>query len=84
MLSVLWSEYVYSGTSRSAFSENLKYVGETYNDIGKLFEEQPKHDWEPLGDVMHIYKGILTSLPDIVNLHKAMWSCYCFLRNELL
>jgi sorting nexin-9/18/33 len=45
-------------------------TGDAYNNIGKMFEEQPKLDWEPLGDQMHIYKGMLTSFPDILQVHK--------------
>lgn len=56
----------------------MRHVGETYNDIGKLFEEQPKHDWEPLGDLMHIYKGMLTAFPDILSLHKVSGDRYLY------
>jgi sorting nexin-9/18/33 len=45
-------------------------TGDAYNNIGKMFEEQPKLDWEPLADKMHIYKGKLASFPDILQVHK--------------
>jgi hypothetical protein len=45
-------------------------TGDAYNNIGKMFEEQPKLDWEPLADKMHIYKGMLASFPDILQVHK--------------
>jgi len=48
----------------------IKMTGDAYNNIGKMFEEQPKLDWEPLADQMHIYKGILASFPDILQVHK--------------
>ncbi|XP_014255433.1 sorting nexin-9 [Cimex lectularius] len=48
----------------------IKAIGDSYSDIGRMFEEQPKLDWAPLGDMLHIYKGLLTSLPYILNLHK--------------
>lgn len=38
--------------------------------IGKLYEEQAKLDWQPLYDKLYIYKGITSSLPDILNLQK--------------
>uniref|UniRef100_A0A1B6HWD0 Sorting nexin n=2 Tax=Homalodisca liturata TaxID=320908 RepID=A0A1B6HWD0_9HEMI len=59
-----------SGSDNSGLSESIRYVGDTYNDIGKLFDEQPKHDWGPLGDILHIYKGILAAFPDILTVHK--------------
>lgn len=34
-------------------------------------EDQPKYDWEPLCDVLHIYKGLIGSFPDILNLHRS-------------
>lgn len=48
----------------------IKETGHSYNEIGKLFDEQPKLDWEPLGDMLHIYKGIITAFPDILTIHK--------------
>ncbi|XP_059489395.1 sorting nexin lst-4 [Neocloeon triangulifer] len=48
----------------------IKRTGDAYNNIGKMFEDQPKLDWEPLADQMHIYKGILASFPDILQVHK--------------
>uniref|UniRef100_A0A8D8WFW6 Sorting nexin-33 n=2 Tax=Cacopsylla melanoneura TaxID=428564 RepID=A0A8D8WFW6_9HEMI len=59
-----------TGIDRSQLRDALKKTGDTYNELGKLFEEQPKLDWEPLGDVLHIYKGIITSMPDILTMHK--------------
>lgn len=48
-------------------------VGQTagvYIGIGQLFEDQPKNDWIPLSDRLHIYKGVLTSFPYILAEHK--------------
>lgn len=50
--------------------EAIKETGHAYNEIGRLFDEQPKLDWEPLGDMFHIYKGIISSFPDILTIHK--------------
>lgn len=55
---------------RANLSRAIKMTGEAYNDIGGLFEEQPKLDWEPLGDVLHLYRGIIASFPDILTVHK--------------
>ncbi|XP_076643986.1 sorting nexin 33-like protein SH3PX1 isoform X1 [Halictus rubicundus] len=49
----------------------LKVTGEAYNDIGKLYEEQSKFDWEPLADKFHIYRGIISSFPDVISIHKS-------------
>nr|CAD7592365.1 unnamed protein product [Timema genevievae] len=59
-----------SGSEQSFLAEAIKKTGDTYNQIGKLFEDQPKYDWEPLGDTLHLYKGILASFPDILTVHK--------------
>lgn len=50
--------------------EAIKGTGNAYNEVGKLFEDQPKLDWEPLGDMLHIYKGIISAYPDILTIHK--------------
>ncbi|XP_011640493.1 sorting nexin lst-4 isoform X1 [Pogonomyrmex barbatus] len=49
----------------------LKATGDAYNDIGKLYEDQPKFDWEPLSDKFHIYRGIISSFPDVISIHKS-------------
>lgn len=50
--------------------EAIKGTGQAYNEIGRLFDEQPKQDWEPLGDMLHIYKGVISMFPDIFTNHK--------------
>ncbi|XP_006607737.1 sorting nexin lst-4 [Apis dorsata] len=57
-------------SSRGRLTYALKVTGDAYNDIGKLYEEQPKFDWEPLADKFHIYKGIINSFPDVISIHK--------------
>lgn len=49
-------------------------VGQTagvYIGIGQLFEDQPKNDWIPLSDRLHIYKGVLASFPYILSEQKS-------------
>lgn len=58
------------GLGSDQLNFGIKQIGAAYDQIGKLFEEQPKVDWEPLGDMLHIYKGILASIPEILSLHK--------------
>ena len=35
-----------------------------------MFEDQPKSYWNPLFDRLHVYKGILGSLPVVLGEHK--------------
>uniref|UniRef100_T1I488 Sorting nexin protein WASP-binding domain-containing protein n=1 Tax=Rhodnius prolixus TaxID=13249 RepID=T1I488_RHOPR len=62
--------FKFIGIIHEKLTSAVKTIGDSYNDIGKMFEEQPKLDWEPLGDMLHVYKGLLSSMPDILNLHK--------------
>jgi len=44
-------------------------TGECYEEIGRLYEEQPRLDWEHLADMMHDYKGLLSGWPQVLHLH---------------
>jgi len=44
-------------------------TGECYEEIGKLYEEQPRMDWEHLADMMHDYKGLLAGWPQVLHIH---------------
>lgn len=48
----------------------IKHTGYCYLNIAKLFENQPKFDWEPLADKLHLYKGLTGNFPEILNLNK--------------
>jgi sorting nexin-9/18/33 len=50
--------------------EALKHTGATYEAIGRLYDEQPRHDLEPLSDALYEYKGILSAWPEILQVHK--------------
>jgi len=50
--------------------EAVKGTGHAYFEIGRLFDEQPKQDWEQLGDFLHIYKGVISAFPEIFTNHK--------------
>lgn len=56
--------------SRSKLTSAIKLTGGAYIDVGKMYEEQPKYDWEPLGDKFHLYKGIVGVFPDVLANHK--------------
>jgi len=44
-------------------------TGECYEEIGLLYEEQPRLDWEHLADMMHDYKGLLGGWPQVLQIH---------------
>uniref|UniRef100_A0A1A9VED9 Sorting nexin n=1 Tax=Glossina austeni TaxID=7395 RepID=A0A1A9VED9_GLOAU len=56
--------------SGNALSENVARIGDIFSGIGVQFGEQPKLDWIPFSDRLHIYRGILNSFPDILTTHK--------------
>lgn len=62
-----------SGTAwRNSLSLNeaIRQTSAAYDDISKLYEEQPKVDFEPMADLLHQYKGLLAGWPEILQLHK--------------
>ena len=44
-------------------------TGETYEEIAKMVDDQPRNDWEPLGDMMHDYRGMLAGWPAVLQIH---------------
>jgi len=74
-----------SDSARRSLTEAIRVTGDTYCEIGKLFEEQPKLDWEPLSDVLHSYKGVISSYPDILTVHKVseMYPYLMFLQQHM-
>lgn len=56
--------------STSKLTSAIKQLGGAYIEIGRMYEEQPKYDWEPLGDKFHLYKGIVGTFPDVLANHK--------------
>lgn len=62
-----------SGTAwRNSLSLNeaVRQTSAAYEDISRLYEEQPKVDFEPMADLLHQYKGLLAGWPEILQLHK--------------
>lgn len=57
--------------STSKLTTAIKMTGSAYIDIGRMYDDQPKYDWEPLGDKFHLYKGIVGGFPDVLNTHKS-------------
>ncbi|XP_013185677.1 sorting nexin lst-4 [Amyelois transitella] len=56
--------------STSKLTSAIKMTGGAYIEIGRMYDEQPKYDWDPLGDKFHLYKGIVGSFPDCLANHK--------------
>ena len=48
----------------------LAHTGDTYEKIATICDDQPRLDLEPMGDVLHDYRGLLSSFPDIITVHK--------------
>lgn len=48
----------------------LAHTADTYDKIASLCEDQPRMDYEPMGDLLHDYRGLLASFPDIITVHK--------------
>ena len=55
-------------------------TGETYEEIAKMVDDQPRNDWEPLGDMMHDYRGMLSGWPAVLQIH-AVRSKKCYNRH---
>lgn len=56
--------------NNKALIEAMNYTSETYNSIGRMFEEQPNLDFIPMSNIMHEYRGILTAWPEIYQVYK--------------
>lgn len=57
--------------STSKLTTAIKMTGSAYIDIGRMYDDQPKYDWDPLGDKFHLYKGVVGGFPDTLNTHKS-------------
>lgn len=51
-------------------SNSVAHAAGVFIQVGKMFEDQVKRDWQPFSDSMHLYRGILSSFPDILQEHK--------------
>lgn len=57
------------GTYNPGLNNAVISTGECYEEIGRLYEEQPRLDWEHLADMMHDYKGLLAGWPQVLHIH---------------
>lgn len=55
----------------------LKKTGDAYNEMGgRLIDELPAAGWDSFADMLHVYRGIAASFPDILAVHKVSIKCY--------
>ncbi|KAG8189024.1 hypothetical protein JTE90_025467 [Oedothorax gibbosus] len=52
----------------------IKHTAAVYEDLGRMYEDQPKYDVEPMADVLHEYKGMLSAWPDVLHIQKSALS----------
>ncbi|XP_058053740.1 sorting nexin lst-4 [Anopheles bellator] len=50
-----------------SLSNSVGHAAGVFISIGQLFGEQPKHDFVPFSDRLHIYRGLLGGWPDTLN-----------------
>ncbi|XP_055945160.1 sorting nexin lst-4-like isoform X1 [Argiope bruennichi] len=62
---------MYSSEHSDSLTTAIKYTAGVYEDLGKMYEEQPKYDAEPMADVLHEYKGMLAAWPDVLHIQKS-------------
>ena len=56
-------------TATTNLTNAVTCTGEAYEEIAKLVDDQPRNDWEHLGDTMHDYRGMLAGWPGIIQVH---------------
>uniref|UniRef100_A0A1I8Q7N1 PX domain-containing protein n=1 Tax=Stomoxys calcitrans TaxID=35570 RepID=A0A1I8Q7N1_STOCA len=59
-----------SSCGDKSLADCVSKIGDIFCVIGHQFGEQPKLDWVPFSDRLHIYRGVLNSFPDILSIHK--------------
>ncbi|XP_069955467.1 sorting nexin lst-4 isoform X2 [Cherax quadricarinatus] len=51
-------------------TEAIHHMSEAYSDIGTVFEEEPKHDWDPLCHLLFEYRGLIDGFPSVISITK--------------
>lgn len=52
-------------------SKSVGQAAGVFIRIGQLIGDQPKYDFIPFADCLHIYRGILGEFPDVLAVHKS-------------
>lgn len=66
----LATAYDHSDFMDQRFNEALRGTASTFEKIAKMYEEQPKNDFEPLTYILYEYRGFLSAWPEILDLNK--------------
>lgn len=56
--------------SSSQLTQAVEHTGKTYDDIGEMIADQPKNDFIPLIEGLKEYSGMLSTYPDVLQVHK--------------
>ncbi|CAH0560122.1 unnamed protein product [Brassicogethes aeneus] len=59
------------GKIPSEVATEVQQLGTVYMQIGRLYEDQARDHWQALSDKLYIYKGITSSIPDVLHLQKS-------------
>ncbi|XP_047470780.1 sorting nexin-33-like isoform X2 [Penaeus chinensis] len=54
----------------SCLSQALQEMSTAYEEIGTMYEMQPKHDWDPLSNIFFEYRGLIYSFSGVNSLLK--------------
>lgn len=57
--------------TNTQLSSSVGQAAGVFIGIGQVIGEQPKHDFIPFSDCLHIYRGILGDFPDVLAVHKS-------------
>lgn len=58
------------GTESTMLSRSVCEAAGVFISIGQMLGEQPKADWIPFCDRLHIYRGVLSGFPDVLAVHR--------------
>ncbi|XP_061732726.1 sorting nexin-18-like [Nerophis ophidion] len=54
----------------AGLNKAIAYTGDAYEAIGQCFADQPRHDLDPISDLLDLYRGHLANFPDIIHVQK--------------
>lgn len=57
-------------TTQVSLSNSVGQAAGIFISVGQMFADQPKNDFMPFADRLHIYRGLLSTFPDSLNEYK--------------
>lgn len=48
----------------------VDHTATTFSQLGHMHEEQPRYDWDRFNDLLHEYRGMIASFPEMFTIHK--------------